>query len=252
MPSNRDLIARAVEQSVQSWQGPRDRLAPKTIDVAVHLTREPGSQPRRRIQGTDVVQQIAVLNAAFKGSGFSFRLRSISSYENTEFFANCDDQDVEFDFKRQHAVNPARTLNIYTCNSQEYLGWAYYPSEGSEARFHHGIVVDFRAFKRKKFGYTSFSAGDTVVHEVGHYLGLYHTFEGGCSYPNDYIADTPPEEIRTSSIRGCPQRTDTCPEPGKDSVRNYMNYYDDPCSNEFTPEQIQFMKEVTAAFRPSL
>jgi Pregnancy-associated plasma protein-A len=81
---------------------------------------------------------------------------------------------------------------------------------------------------------TNFNEGKTLTHETGHWLGLYHPFEGGCSPPGDLVDDTPPQGTPTS---GCPVGKDTCPGGGVDSVHNYMDYSYDSCMNQFTRGQ---------------
>lgn len=88
--------------------------------------------------------------------------------------------------------------------------------------------------------------GLTAVHEVGHWLGLFHVFQGGraCgSGPGDFVDDTPAQWNATS---GCPRtrRPDSCPEPGLDSIFNYMDYSYDECMEEFTPGQITRGKNI--------
>jgi hypothetical protein len=84
---------------------------------------------------------------------------------------------------------------------------------------------------------------------VGHYLGLFHTFEGGCLGSGDFVADTPAEATPTS---GCPLGKDTCASPGLDPIHNYMDYSDDACYTEFTAGQSGLMCQMVTAFRPSL
>jgi hypothetical protein len=87
---------------------------------------------------------------------------------------------------------------------------------------------------------SDFSLGHTATHEAGHWLGLYHTFEGGCKGPGDRIGDTPAELEPTS---GCPRGKDTCLEPGLDPIHNFMDYSFDSCYEEFTSDQADRMQK---------
>jgi Pregnancy-associated plasma protein-A/Secretion system C-terminal sorting domain len=114
------------------------------------------------------------------------------------------------------------------------LGYAQFPGGAANT---DGVVSDYRYFGSDDNPSVTlpapFNLGRTMTHEVGHYLGLFHPFQGGCT-GGDLVADTPPVATPNYS---CPIGTDSCVEPGLDMVENYMEYTDDSCMNVFTNDQ---------------
>lgn len=131
------------------------------------------------------------------------------------------------------------------------LGYAQFPGGAAST---DGVVSDYRYFGSDDDPNVTlpapFNLGRTMTHEVGHYLGLFHTFQDGCS-GGDLVADTP--AVATPNY-GCPAGTDSCAsDPGLDMIENYMEYTDDSCMNVFTNDQkTRVIATLTgAANRPS-
>ncbi|MDX1420324.1 MAG: M43 family zinc metalloprotease [Rubricoccaceae bacterium] len=196
--------------------------------------------------------QINVLNNAFDGTtgGFNTSFRfvkdRVNRVENSSWYTGCYSNPNPM--KLAMNFSPRTHLNFYTCSpSGGILGFAVFPWSYPENDYRHGVVVlDQSLPGGNAFPYNQ---GDTGTHEVGHYLGLYHTFQGGCFGGGDLVSDTPPE---SSPAFGCPFGRDTCSGGGVDPIRNFMDYTDDSCMIEFTEGQSIRMDAQTATYRPTI
>jgi hypothetical protein len=142
-----------------------------------------------------------------------------------------DARDTEM--KQALHVGGSRTLNLYiTGGPRELLGWSRFPWQYAQRPRLDGVTITRKALPGG--GLPGYDLGDTLIHETGHWLGLLHTFQGGCTGAGDLVADTPAE---ASPSYYCEQGRDTCPSPGTDPVHNFMDYSPDRCMDTFTPGQ---------------
>ena len=213
-----------------------------TVDVYFHIITPDGIQGV--VTATQIQNQISVMNAAFVNTPFKFNLISVNTTINSLWYTVSQDSPAEIAMKTTLRQGTAKDLNIYIANlGDDLLGWATFPSCYAGSPKIDGVVLLFSSLP----GGTAapYDLGDTATHEVGHWLGLYHTFQGGCT-GGDFVADTPAE---ASPAFGCPVGRDTCPGTGPDPIYNFMDFTDDACMNHFTEGQAVRMDNQWKAYR---
>lgn len=216
-----------------------------TIDVYFHVINQGTSEANGNISQAKVDNQMAVLNAAYAPHNISFNLVATTRTTNSAWYTGCYGS-AETTMKSALHQGDATTLNIYSCRpGSGILGYAYFPSDYAGVASRDGVVI----LDQSVPGGTAapYNEGDTATHEIGHWLGLYHTFSGGCTGNGDYVADTPAER---SPAYGCPLGADTCRrDPGPDPVENFMDYTDDYCMFQFSGGQAIRMHDQWLAYR---
>ncbi|SDG55188.1 Pregnancy-associated plasma protein-A [Sinosporangium album] len=224
------------------------RMAPPTT-VTVPLWVHVLSDGQNRASDQAVRKQVETLNAAYSGryggtdTGMRFRLMGVVVTVNADWFR--DPLGHETQMKGTLRKGGVGTLNLYLAQLSELvLGYSTYPFWLRGNPRADGVVIDWRTLPGGAM--QDFNRGFTGVHEIGHWLGLLHTFENGCEEPGDHVDDTPPQARPT---QGCPTFVDSCPGGGADPIHNFMDYSNDVCMSEFTAGQGKRMREIWATYR---
>ena len=224
-----------------------------TINVYFHVIQQngiAGSTGTGFVPGSWIDAQINVLNQAYGGgtgganTPFRFVKAAVDYTVNSTWYSAGDGTAAEVQMKSALRRGSADDLNFYTTSAAGLLGWATFPSNYSSNPLYDGVVCYYRSLPGGNF--PPYDLGDTGTHEVGHWLGLFHTFQGGCSASNDGVSDTPAER---SSAFGCPPGRNTCPAAGLDPIDNFMDYTDDACMFKFTAGQSSRMDSLWTAYR---
>jgi len=153
----------------------------------------------------------------------------------------------------------SRYLNMWTVtfSSNTDLGYAQFPGVGPANT--DGVVMGYEYFGSDDdpsvnlSGSAPYQYGRTTTHEVGHFLSLFHTFQGGCNGVGDECDDTP--AVSSANYYDCniDPIPDSCPaDPGLDMVENYMDYSNDECMNVFTNDQSARMDATLSGDRLTL
>ncbi|CEM26450.1 unnamed protein product [Vitrella brassicaformis CCMP3155] len=194
------------------------------------------------------MQQVAVLNDAFRAANFDFIYHpsNVVNHDNDDWFRMEHKSAEEAAAKRE--LYRSGFLNIYTVNPPTgTLGWATFPWDFAGAPTMDGVVLHVDTLP----GGTNhpFNEGDTGVHEVGHWFGLLHTFQNGCSGEGDEIDDTPAHRFPNWGKPDPTAANGACMAGERAPVKNYMNYTDDAWMDNFTPGQVARMQEHAAVYR---
>ena len=216
-----------------------------TIRVYVHVIRKGAGIANGDIPTAWLDAQITVLNNAFAGTApggagaptpFKFVRSGVDRTTNLGWYTAGPGSAAELAMKTAKHRGSSKDLNFYT-NSPGggLLGWATFPwdydvvEDGDKL---DGVVCLNQSLPGGSAA--PYHLGDTGTHEVGHWFGLFHTFQNGCAVPGDRISDTAAE---ASPAFGCPGGRNTCPASGVDPITNFMDYTDDACMFKFTPKQ---------------
>ncbi|KAJ6588742.1 hypothetical protein B0H19DRAFT_1100925 [Mycena capillaripes] len=177
-----------------------------------------------------------------------FKLVNTSRTTNADWFNNAaPGTDQQTAMKSALRQGTSRDLNVYTVgftsgSGSGLLGYSTFPSSYASNRQDDRVVIRYSTVPGGSMA--PYNLGRrTLTHEAGHWVGLYHTFQGGCIpfSKGDYVSDTPAE---LSAASGCPTGRNTCPLRFPlnlnhvDPIHNFMDYTDENCMTGFTDGQI--------------
>ncbi|KAF9003567.1 hypothetical protein BDQ17DRAFT_1409013 [Cyathus striatus] len=195
------------------------------VNVYFHIVAANHTVEGGWLSDTAINDQMSVFNEDFNSTGLQWTLAGVDRTINETWFRHVyPDTELEYEMKTQLRVGDVFDLNIFTVG---FVG------TGLHINFPtlDGIVLLDLSFPGGTANH--YNLGKTAVHEACHWVGLYHTFQGGCYGEGDMADDAPAEYNRT---HGCTIGRDSCvSQPGLDPIHNYMDYSYDSCVYEFTP-----------------
>lgn len=254
--------ARLIEDASERFMENRKALGVElertgTVNVNVYFHVITNTSGAGNVSDSAIANQIAVLNAAYSGATggantlYRFTLVSTDRTANNTWYTTTGGAS-ERQMKTALRRGGAADLNFYTNNmGGGLLGWATFPSSYASDPIMDGVVCLYSSLPGGSA--SPYNLGDTATHEVGHWVGLYHTFQGGCarsaSSGGDFVADTPAEK---SPASGCPSGRNTCTGgnfPGLDPIENFMDYSVDSCMFKFSAGQAARADALTLQYR---
>jgi PKD repeat protein len=248
--------------------------------VVVHVIHSGAGAPDS-ISKAQVISQFEVLNNDFRNipgtlrygngvdTGIEFELATKDTagnptdgiiYYNDPTLAVFDRNTEETQLKQSYSWNRRRYLNIWLVReianggtAGTTLAYAFFPT--TTASFRDGIVCRADCWGTAEivprsaggiYYTTPYSFGGVAAHEIGHWLNLYHPFQGGCGSncrtTGDLICDTPP--TKEENFGSGNNRQNSCMNDSPDlpdNPRNIMDYLSDQYKNFFTPQQLSRM-----------
>ncbi len=249
-----------------------------TLPVVVHIIHENGNE---NISDALVQAGIQHLNESFANMGYYDNGNGVDTKiqfclarrdpdglptsgitRDVNVLTNMIMETEDIALKNINRWDPTKYINIWLvkeitsdASGAGVAGYAYFPGA-------HGSNVDGLVFEARWMG-SSNSNSCVATHEMGHYLGLYHTFQGGCtnadcSIDGDRVCDTPPDASTAAvpcagSANSCTTDTQSGFATDQNDMHiNYMDYGDWKCYNAFTSGQQVRMEASILGTRKSL
>jgi hypothetical protein len=232
------------------------------VPIAFHIIKNSRGGGEQGNMAARINAQVNLLNSAYNQFNISFKLVSTDVTINNVWFDRASyytDTTALSQMTAALSKNPEKVMNVYTLGSQAVLGEATFPWYPENGGVRDYIVINYNTLPNGPITFFEgrYNEGKTLVHEVGHFLGLLHTFEGGnadcqsslndgCNI-GDEVEDTPSQQL--CYFDGCDENVDSCPALGKDPVKNYMGYNPDACMRDFSQGQGERLMQSIINFR---
>ncbi|KAJ7108981.1 metalloprotease [Mycena crocata] len=199
----------------------------------------------------DIINQVNVLNNGVGQLGVQFVLNTPDYTRSKQWYSKADRGNSNNNaMKIALRQGDEADFNVYSVGfgskAMSKRGYSTYPKDVNNNLNDDGSVINFRTLPGGT--YPGFSGGHTLIHEAGHWLGLYDTAQGGCGKTGDGVSDTSSEKTPAT---GCPRNgRDTCSNgQGPDPIHNFMDGTNDQCTTDFTSGQGKRVRQQIAAFR---
>ncbi|OAA69367.1 Peptidase M43, pregnancy-associated plasma-A [Akanthomyces lecanii RCEF 1005] len=197
-----------------------------TVPVHFSVFHDQNNQADGNFPDGVLQQQMQVLNSFTQQIGLTFQIASVRRIPvpYNVLHGSHAGNNVERILKQYRQGN-VQALNIYTVGSNPNGGStsATFPKDYNSDPRNDGIVIDYGFLPGGR--YSGYNTGKALVREVGHWAGLFNTYDGGCGGNGDGVDDTPAELPGAS---GCPTGRDSCPnKPGVDPIHNMMDSTDE-------------------------
>ncbi|KAG6855547.1 hypothetical protein H0H87_001307, partial [Tephrocybe sp. NHM501043] len=220
------------------------------LNVYWHIISANNTPVGGDIPDSRIASQIAVMNKDYESTGIKWSLSRTTRTINPFWYNNMTaGSPQQTEMKNALRMGRAADLNVYSVGTlkspkgEDLLGYATFPASYAGNPRDDGVVIIQSSLPG---GAPPYDLGRTLTHEAGHWVGLYHTFQGGCNAPGDSVDDTP---FEASPASGCPTGRDTCPGGGVDPIHNFMDYSDDACLDNFTPGQSRRAQDQLDTYR---